>query len=106
MTPAVQTEPVSIVARVRSRVAVVIDGHVPVMLAPEEASDLAAILWRAGERHNTRGAISLSIALLDAKRGGAPVAVVPSQLPALRDALARLARRDEQRFASLARAAG
>jgi hypothetical protein len=89
-----------------TRVAVMIDGHVPIALTPEEASDLAAALWRVGEHQNARGGIALSVALLDAKKGGRPVTVEESQLPALRGALARLAEDDETGFARLANALG
>jgi hypothetical protein len=73
-----------------NRVAVSIDGRVPVLLAPEDAAALAEVLWRVGEDQKVRGGITLSIALLDAKSGGKPVLVDPSQLSALREALTRI----------------
>jgi hypothetical protein len=60
-----------------------------VALTHSEASALAAALWRIGERQNARGAIALSVALLDAKRNRIPVAVDSTQLDALREALGR-----------------
>lgn len=86
------------------RVAVSIDGHTPVSLTSEEASDLAEALWYVGEYQNGRGGIALSVALLDAKNGGPLVDVETSQLPALREAISRLAHGDETALASLARA--
>ena len=86
------------------RIAVSIGGHTPVSLTPEEASDLADALWHVGELQNGRGGIVLSIALLDAKKGGPAVDVESSQLPALREALSGLAHGDETAFAALSRA--
>jgi hypothetical protein len=59
------------------RIAVSIDGHTPIRLTPDEASDLAEALWRVGEHQNARGGIVLSLALLDAKKGGPVVAAQP-----------------------------